>query len=183
MARKASNYVKVSVPGVDPKGKPAKLGRIVRYELESPVQEWSRDVLMAVARSGYASVVRAMVQRYHDRYFGAHQMLKEQFRVALKEFGDSPEIRAKLARIPFGISCPIPADAEFPTDFVVGIGAFLVRDVDSALAYLTPTATPSGKTTSAASAADVEDDDDVEDEEDEDSVFEDDAADDDADAE
>ena len=181
MARKASNLIKVSVMGTDPKGKPAKLGRRVEYYFDVPPRDWPLRTLQLVSRAGYASVVRTLIQRYHDYNYAAHQTLRQQYITALREFGDTPETREKLAKILASKSCPIPPEKEFPRRFQLSIG--YGSTVDNAF-ELRPTWDDFDDDDDSSDANDDDDvqlgvedsgDDDADDagEEDEDSVFED----------
>ena len=181
MARKASNLIKVSISGVDPKGKPAKLGRKVEYYFDTPPRDWPLRTLQLIARAGYVSLVRRMVQQYHDWNYTAHQMLRQQYITALREFGDSPETRQKLAKILSTKACPISPEKEFPRRFRFSLGYGSTTDNALELHPDWDDDDDSNDDNVQLDANDAGDDDAVEDEEDEDSVFEDDHADDDED--
>lgn len=119
MARKNSNKVTVSISGIDAKFQPARIPRVVTYSFEADPEDWPHCTTRLLLRHGYIARVRAEIQRYHTRYFRAHQMLRMQYLAGIREFGDTQEVREKLCRMLPHPDCPFPADREFPTHYLI----------------------------------------------------------------
>lgn len=119
MTRKNSNKVTVSIPGIDAKFQPTRVPRVVTYSFKPDPEDWPICAMRLLLQHGYLSRVQKEIQRYHTRYFRAHQMLRRQYLAGIREFGDDPAIREKLCRMLPHPDCPLPADREFATHYLI----------------------------------------------------------------